>query len=125
MIDALEAKGVGLGFGHYGVEVPAGAPGEMMQRWIGGYYETNFSVNPMWKPAFEKFPNHPITRGVKPFATHDEWYFNMRWPANAAAKAKLTPMLVGQAERRGPQRAVRQPAWPYEHIVADSGRMRP
>ena len=54
VIDALAAKGVGLGFAHYAVEVPAGVPGEAMQRWIGGYYETNFSVNPMWKPAFER-----------------------------------------------------------------------
>ena len=50
VIDALEAKGVGLGFAHYGVEVPAGVPGEAMHRWSGGYYETNFSVNPMWAP---------------------------------------------------------------------------
>ena len=28
VIDALAARGAGLGFAHYGVEVPAGAPGE-------------------------------------------------------------------------------------------------
>src|SRR6187431_3716340 len=28
LLDALAKKGVGLGFAHYGVEVPAGAPGE-------------------------------------------------------------------------------------------------
>ena len=87
VLDALAARGAGLGFAHYGVEVPAGPPGEAMHRWIGGYYETNYSVNPMWKPAFDKFPNHPITRGVGPFATHDEWYFNMRWAPEAARKA--------------------------------------
>src|SRR5262245_14196468 len=58
LVDALAAKGVGLGFMHYGVEVPAGDPGAAMHRWIGGYYETNFSVNPMWTPAYEKFPAH-------------------------------------------------------------------
>src|SRR5258707_14561005 len=36
VIDALAAKGVGLGFAHYAVEVPAGPTGEAMQRWIGG-----------------------------------------------------------------------------------------
>ena len=86
VIDALAAKGAGLGFGHYGVEVPAGVPGDAFQRWLGGYYETNWSVNPMWKPDFEKFPNHPVTRGVGPFATHDEWYFNMRWTPDAALR---------------------------------------
>jgi hypothetical protein len=122
VLDALEAKGVGLMFAHYGVEVPAGVPGEAMQRWNAGYYETNWSVNPMWKPEFTKFPTHPITRGVKPFATHDEWYFNMRWTENAAAKAKITPLLVATPSdevRKGPYVS---PRGPYDHIVAASGR---
>ena len=122
VIDALEAKGVGLGFAHYGVEVPAGVPGEAMQRWNGGYYETNWSVNPMWKPSFEKFPSHPITRGVKPFATHDEWYFNMRWAPTPPAKSKITPLLVATPSdevRKGPYVS---PKGPYDHIVAASGQ---
>ena len=122
VIDALEAKGVGLGFAHYGVEVPAGVPGEAMQRWNAGYYETNWSVNPMWKPSFEKFPSHPITRGVKPFATHDEWYFNMRWVPTPPAKGRITPLLVATPSdevRKGPYVS---PRGPYEHIIAASGR---
>ena len=122
VIDALEAKGAGLGFAHYAVEVPAGAPGEAMQRWNGGYYETNWSVNPMWKPSFETFPNHPITRGVKPFATHDEWYFNMRWPDTFPAKARMTPLLVAKPSdevRKGPYVS---PRGPYDHIIAATGR---
>jgi type 1 glutamine amidotransferase len=123
VLDALAVKGVGLGFAHYGVEVPAGPPGEAMQRWIGGYYETNFSVNPMWKPAFERLPNHPITRGVKPFATHDEWYFNMRWTPDAGAKTRLIPILTSKPSdevRKGPYVS---PAGPYPHIIADSGKV--
>ena len=123
VIDALEVKGVGLAFAHYGVEVPAGATGEAMQRWNGGYYETNFSVNPMWAPAFETFPNHPVTRGVGPFATHDEWYFNMRWTAPDAAKGKVTPILTAKPSddvRDGPYVS---PRGPYPHIIADTGRV--
>jgi Trehalose utilisation len=122
VIDALAARGAGLAFGHYGVEVPAGAPGEAMQRWNAGYYETNWSVNPMWKPAFDKFPNHPITRGVQPFATHDEWYFNMRWSADPASTKRLTPILVATPSdevRKGPYVS---PRGPYEHIIAASGK---
>jgi type 1 glutamine amidotransferase len=122
VIDALAAKGVGLGFGHYGVEVPAGVPGEAFQRWLGGYYETNWSVNPMWKPDFQKFPNHPITRGVGPFATHDEWYFNMRWTPDAALAKRITPILVAKPSdevRKGPYVS---PRGPYDHIIAASGR---
>lgn len=123
VLDALAAKGVGLGFAHYGVEVPAGPPGEAMQRWIGGYYETNFSVNPMWKPAFDTLPNHPVTRGVRPFATHDEWYFNMRWTPDAGAKTRLIPILTSKPSdevRKGPYVS---PAGPYPHIIADSGKV--
>jgi type 1 glutamine amidotransferase len=123
VLDALAAKGVGLGFAHYGVEVPAGPPGDAMQRWIGGYYETNFSVNPMWKPAFDALPNHPVTRGVRPFATHDEWYFNMRWTPDAGAKTRLIPILTSKPSdevRKGPYVS---PAGPYPHIIADSGKV--
>jgi type 1 glutamine amidotransferase len=122
VLDALAAKGVGLGFGHYGVDVPAGVPGETFQRWIGGYYENNWSVNPMWKPDFSKFPNHPITRGVGPFATHDEWYFNMRWAPDAALKGRFTPILVATPSdevRKGPYVS---PPGPFDHIIAASGR---
>ncbi|HTG45459.1 MAG TPA: DUF1080 domain-containing protein, partial [Verrucomicrobiae bacterium] len=47
ILDALAKQGVGLGFAHFAVEVPAGKAGEAFQRWIGGYYENQFSVNPM------------------------------------------------------------------------------
>ena len=119
LFDELARRGVGLGFAHYGVEVPKGDPGAAMHRWVGGYYEHMFSVNPMWKPEFKEFPKHPVTRGVKPFATHDEWYFNMRWvPGNQG----VTPILTATPDdkvRRGPYV---YPKGPYDHIVADSGR---
>lgn len=121
-MDKLEAKGVGLGFAHYGVEVPKGEPGEAMHRWAGGYYEHLFSVNPMWKPDYSSFPEHPVTRGVKPFATHDEWYFNMRWVPDEKAKARLKPLLVAKPSddvRKGPYV---YPQGPYKHIIAESGR---
>lgn len=121
-MDKLEAKGVGLGFAHYGVEVPKGEPGEAMHRWAGGYYEHLFSVNPMWKPDYTSFPEHPVTRGVKPFATHDEWYFNMRWVPDEKAGARLKPLLVAKPSddvRKGPYV---YPQGPYKHIIAESGR---
>ena len=122
VIDALATKGVGLAFGHYGVEVPVGEPAAAMHRWVGGYYETNYSANPMWAPNFEKFPSHPVTRGVGPFATHDEWYFNMRWTADEKLKSRIQPLLVATPSedvRDGPYVS---PPGPYHHIIADKGR---
>jgi hypothetical protein len=123
VIDGLAGRGAGLGFAHYAVEVPAGpAGGDAMHRWNGGFYEHLYSVNPMWAPKYDTLPNHPVTRGVGPFSTHDEWYFNMRWTEDAAAKARVRPLLVAKpsdAVRGGPYVS---PRGPYEHIVAASGR---
>ena len=118
-IDALAARGVGLGFAHYGVEVPKGDPGAAMHRWIGGYYEHQFSVNPMWDPDFQEFPDHPVCRGVKPFKVRDEWYINMRWVPGGG---NVTPILVAKPSddvRRGPYV---YPQGPYKHIIAAAGR---
>jgi hypothetical protein len=119
ILSDLAKRGVGLGFMHYGVEVLAENGGPEFLRWIGGYYENNYSCNPMWSPEYKKFPNHPVTRGVKPFSNHDEWYFNMRWPETMKG---ITPILVATPSdtvRKGPYVS---PKGPYPHIVAASGR---
>src|SRR5688500_4052690 len=64
----LAAKGVGISFGHYGVECVPGEPGDAWKEWIGGHSEHQYSVNPMWSPDYQKFPNHPVANGVKPFS---------------------------------------------------------
>ena len=58
-IEKLMQKGVGLACIHYAVEVPTGKPGDRLQSWIGGYFETFWSVNPEWKAVLG---NCPITR---------------------------------------------------------------
>ncbi|MBM3833401.1 MAG: hypothetical protein FJ403_09035 [Verrucomicrobia bacterium] len=119
LIDGLVQKGVGIGCAHFGVEVPKGDPGEAMHRWIGGYYEHAYSVNPMWKPEFKSFPNHPVTRGVKPFALVDEWYFNMRWRPDPKGLTHILVAKPSDAVRNGPYVA---PRGPYPHIQEAKGR---
>lgn len=76
----LMAKGVGLVCVHYAVEVPKDRGGPELKDWIGGYYETGYSINPHWVAEIKNLPDHPITHGVKgPFKIRDEWYFNMRF----------------------------------------------
>ena len=84
-MDALAKKGIGIVCLHYGVEVPKGPAGEKFLEWIGGYFETDWSVNPHWTANFSSLPDHPITRGVKPFAINDEWYYHMRFPEGCRA----------------------------------------
>jgi hypothetical protein len=89
-VDKLAKKGVGVACLHYAVEVPAGEPGNRFLDWIGGYFEANWSVNPFWTAEFNKLPEHPITRGVEPFAANDEWYYHMRFRENMDG---VTPIL--------------------------------
>jgi type 1 glutamine amidotransferase len=79
VIEKLMKQGVGLGCAHYAVEIPKGPGGDAFLDWIGGYFETHWSVNPHWIADFESLPSHPITRGVKPFKINDEWYYHMRF----------------------------------------------
>ena len=90
-MDALAAKGVGVAMLHYAVEVPKGGAGDLMVKWTGGYFETFWSVNPHWKAEFKQFPDHPVARGLKPFAIDDEWYYHMRFPDDMK---NVTPILT-------------------------------
>lgn len=119
LIGSLMKKGVGLFCAHYGVEVPADKGGREFQDWIGGYYEHAYSVNPMWSPKFEAFPEHPITRGVKPFSVGDEWYFNMRFRPE---KKGITDLLVATPDDKVRDGPYVYPKGPYPHIQAAKGR---
>lgn len=88
-LEPLMKRGVGLVCAHYGVEVPKEKGGTEFLRWIGGYFEMHYSVNPTWEADFKTLPQHPITRGVKPFKIMDEWYYNMRF-----APAGVNPILT-------------------------------
>ncbi len=119
ILAGLVRKGVGLGLMHYGVEIPKDNGGPEFLQWIGGYYESTYSCNPMWSPEYQKFPDHPVARGVKPFSNRDEWYFNMRW---TEGEKGITPILTAKpsdAVRAGPYVS---PKGPYEHILAAKGR---
>jgi hypothetical protein len=65
-----------------------GAP-ELLN-WLGGYFEQWWSVNPHWTANFSTLPKHPISNGVKPFSTNDEWYYHMRFRAGMKG---VTPIL--------------------------------
>jgi hypothetical protein len=87
-------KGTGLATIHYAVEpTPAKGQKEFLQ-WQGGAFEPDWSVNPHWDGDFTTLPKHPITRGVRPFKTNDEWYFHMRFVEGLKG---VTPILTAIA----------------------------
>jgi putative membrane-bound dehydrogenase-like protein len=101
-VDAHVKRGLGVACIHYGVEVPKGASGEKFLNWIGGYFETHWSVNPHWTANFKELPKHAITSGVKPFSINDEWYYHMRFrPELKGVTPLLTDLPPKESLRRG------------------------
>ncbi len=90
-MDRLMKKGVGLMNLHYAVEITEGEYGDKFLDWVGGYFETHYSVNPFWTAEFTEFPKHAVTNGVKPFSIRDEWYYHMRFKQN---DQNLIPILT-------------------------------
>jgi hypothetical protein len=78
-ISKAAARGAGLVFYHYATEPPAKIGHQEMLDWMGGFFEVNYSVNPIFDATFNSLPNHPITKGVRPFHIKDEWYYNIRF----------------------------------------------
>ena len=119
IIGDLMKKGVGLGCYHFAVEVPKDKGGPQFLDWIGGYYEDRWSTNPHWVADIKSLPEHPVTRGVKPFAIKDEWYYNIRFRPDMAG---VTPILMAKPDDETRKGASSSPRGPYPHIVAASGR---
>ena len=94
----LMDRGVGLVCLHYAVEVPKGEPGDAFLDWIGGYYETGYSLNPHNDAKVLPAKDHPITRGVAPFESNDEWYFKIRFRPN---DPRLVPILTTNDRLKG------------------------
>ncbi|MCW5556430.1 MAG: hypothetical protein KIT22_01065 [Verrucomicrobiae bacterium] len=66
LLDALAARGVGIGAAHYRVrEVPrATGRRHASARWTGGYFETFWSVNPHWVARFASYLTIPSPAGL-------------------------------------------------------------
>jgi hypothetical protein len=128
-IGRLTERGAGFALIHWAVELPVDRGAPQVDAWMGGHYEDLVSCNPMWDAEFEHMPDHPITRGVRPFHAHDEWYFNIRSGGDAIVNeaairdgSRFTPILVAtptDATRQGPYV---WPHGPYPAIMAASGR---
>jgi hypothetical protein len=120
VIGDFMGRGVGLMCAHFAVEVPRDKGGKEFQDWIGGYYEHQWSCNPMWTPEFKDLPEHAITRGVRPFSIRDEWYFNMRFRPDKKGVTPILSAAPSDAVRDGPYV---YPRGPYEHIQKAKGQV--
>ncbi len=95
-INYFQDRGMGVGCIHYAVEVQKGKDGgDSFLDWLGGYFETHWSVNPHWEAQFDSFPDHPVANGVQPFSVNDEWYYHMRFREDMAGVTPILSALPG------------------------------
>jgi type 1 glutamine amidotransferase len=90
-LDKEMARGCGLVCVHYAVEPTLENGNKEFIDWLGGCFEIHYSVNPHWEANFKELPKHPVSQGVKPFGTLDEWYYHMRFRKGMTG---VTPILT-------------------------------
>lgn len=100
-VDKMMKRGVGLALLHFAVEVPKENGGPQLLDWTGGYFERSWSVNPFWTAHFDAIPQHPITRGVRPFEIEDEWYYHMRFRDKIEGVTPILTAIPPDKTRRG------------------------
>ncbi|MDP6633895.1 MAG: ThuA domain-containing protein [Phycisphaerae bacterium] len=114
-IRKLMDAGVGLVCIHYAVCPPLGNDSDFL-KWVGGYYEKNYSQNPHnTVEVVPGSPDHPLCRGWKPFTTRDEYYYKIRF---AKDDKRLIPVMTTMLPKKKPQKEVI--AWAVER--KDGGR---
>jgi hypothetical protein len=79
--------GKGLVVLHYALEPTDAAMAEFLDEAIGGHFQVNWSVNPIWKMKDPLIAEHPVTRGVRPFEAEEEFYYHIRF------REGVTPLL--------------------------------
>ena len=106
-IKKLAKTKAGIGFMHYAL-IPSKGESQVIADAIGGVYELDWSVNPMWEATFENLPKHSVMNGVKPFTLKDEWYYHMRF----AAGQKNVQMLLSDVP---PAQSLSRPEGPHSN----------
>jgi type 1 glutamine amidotransferase len=117
--------GRGLAVLHFAVEPSPGDLADYLLETIGGRFETDWSVNPLWKVEHPTLLAHAVTQGVGSFALDDEWYYHLRFrpgiqpvlqavpPENSLGQDGLrsgNPTVRAAVARREPQTL----GWIYE-----------
>jgi len=104
-LEPLMDKGVGLACIHYTVDPTDPKAVKRLIDWIGGSYERHWSVNPHWEAEFKSFPDHAASRGLKPFKSHDEWYYHMRFAEDMKGVTPILSAVPPEATRQRPDGA--------------------
>ncbi len=72
---------------HFALEPVRGELSDFLLTAVGARFETEWSVNPVWKVEAPMIAPHAVTRGVGSFTIDDEWYYHLRF------RPGVTPVL--------------------------------
>ena len=86
----LHQQGTGICVLHYSLEPASEEMADFLLDSIGGYFEVNWSVNPIWHMSNPSILNHKATSAVGMFKMRDEWYYHMRFREDNEG---ITPLL--------------------------------
>jgi type 1 glutamine amidotransferase len=98
-VQKLMDGGVGLVLLHFSTFAPDQYAKQCFE-WTGGYFDWEENGQRKWYSAITTLdnadvqiatPDHPISRGVKPFKMKEEFYYNIRFNPNDKA---ITPLLA-------------------------------
>jgi type 1 glutamine amidotransferase len=110
VVRKIAARGGGIGFLHYSLEVPKERGGPELLQWVGGFYERPYSQNPVTEVNLvQASPRHPISRGWKSFSAKDEWYYRIRFESGGG---RIIPLLQAGLPKDAPQQET--VAWAFE-----------
>jgi len=80
-LDALRRHtqaGKGLAVMHWALEPNTPELAALWDEAIGGHFDKDWSVNPVWKMTRPILGRHPAANGVKPFEIEEEFYYHLR-----------------------------------------------
>jgi type 1 glutamine amidotransferase len=112
-LQKLADAGAGIVHLHSAIDYPKDL-GDRVRGWSGAAWEKGYSQRAHWVSEFDRFPDHPVCRGVTPFKIDDGWLSKLRFvpemkgvtpllrTANPKAKAKHddTETIVSWAYER-------------------------
>jgi hypothetical protein len=89
-LSRLMDGGAGFVLLHQAVDFPKGPDAEKVQGWLGGVFHGDIGCRGHWDMDLKPVGEHPVLRGVKPFAAPgDGWLYNLHFLPQAK------PLLVG------------------------------
>jgi hypothetical protein len=94
---------------HFALEPSPGDLADAILEGVGGRFDVDWSVNPVWKLTQPLIARHAVTRGVAPFGLDDEWYYHLRFRPDVTPVLQAAPPAesLGQDGPRSGNPAVR------------------